>query len=59
MKQQDLAKANGPPPEVSDSKLEEENWGLKTTAMPEDPISGPVLELVNLGPDIPSKILLK
>ena len=58
LKQQDLAKANGPPPEVSDSKLEgEENWGPKTTAVPEDPVSGPVSELVNLGPDIPSEIM--
>ena len=60
LKEQDLAKANGPPPEASDSKLEEEeNWGPKTTAVPEDPVSGPVSELVNLGPDIPMDILLR
>ena len=58
LKEQDLANANGPPPEVSDSKLEgEESWGPKTTAVPEDPVSGPVSELVNLGPNIPADIL--
>lgn len=58
LREQDLAKATGPPTEVQDSKLEEEeNWGPKTTAVPEDPVTGPVSELVNLGPDIPSDIL--
>ena len=58
LREQDLAKATGPPPEVQDSKLEgEENWGPKTTAVPEDPVSGPVSGLVNLGPDIPPDIL--
>ena len=58
LKDQDLAKANGLPPESSDSKLEEEeNWGPKTTAVPEDLVTGPVSELVNLGPDIPADIL--
>jgi len=58
LREQDLAKASGPSPEIPDNKLEGyENWGPKTTAVPEDPISGPVLELVDLGPDIPVDIL--
>jgi len=58
LREQDLTKASGPPPEIPDNKLEgDESWGPKTTAVPEDPISGPVLELVNLGPDILADIL--
>ena len=60
LKDQDLASTSGPPPVVSDSKLEdEETWGPKTTAVPEEPSSGPVSELVTLGPDIPPEILPK
>ncbi|KIJ95415.1 hypothetical protein K443DRAFT_57555, partial [Laccaria amethystina LaAM-08-1] len=33
--------------------------GPKTTPVPKEPISGPVSELVNLGPDIPTDILLR
>lgn len=57
LREQDLANANGPPPEILDDKLEgDENWGPKSTAIPEDPVSRPVSELVNLRPDIPVDI---
>ena len=58
LKEQDPARTDDPTSETFDSKLkDEEHWGPKTTAVPEDPVSGPVTELVNLGPDIPSDIL--
>ena len=57
LKDQDLANATGPSTEGSDSKLEgEEAWGPKTTAVPEDPLHGPVSDLVNLGPEIPAEV---
>lgn len=58
LKEKDLAQTESSPPKTFDHKLEdEEHWGPKTTAVPEDPVSGPVSELVNLGPDIPPEIL--
>ena len=52
LKAQDLENAQ-PKPHGSDDKLDEDNaWGPKTTAVPEDPILGDLLEAVNLGPDV-------
>jgi len=60
LKDQDLAHTTGPPNEALDSKLEEEDsWGPKMTAVPEDPLHGPVSALVNLEPEIPIKVLPK
>ncbi|KAJ8495303.1 hypothetical protein ONZ45_g12913 [Pleurotus djamor] len=39
-----------PPPDT------DENWGPKTSAVPEDPSSKNVLEAVHLGPDIPADV---
>jgi len=58
LREQYLAQAARPPTEASDSKLEEEEtWGPKMTAILEDPLYGSVLELVNIGPEIPEEIL--
>ncbi|KAG6913964.1 hypothetical protein DXG01_003261 [Tephrocybe rancida] len=40
------------PPLEEDRLLNDENWGPKTTAMPEEPLEGDVEHLVTLGPDI-------
>ena len=56
LKAQDLASASNPmadSPGHEDRLEEDESWGPKTTAVPEDPVSGDVDRLVNLGPDIP------
>ena len=56
LKAQDLATATNPTadsPGHDDRFEKNEPWGPKTTAVPEDPVSGDVDKLVNLGPDIP------
>ena len=56
LKAQDLATATNPTadsPGHDDRFEENEPWGPKTTAVPEDPVSGDVDKLVNLRPDIP------
>ena len=58
LKAQDLATATNPSadsPGHDDRFEENESWGPKTTAVPEDPVSGDVDKLVNLGPDIPEE----
>ena len=58
LNEQDLATATNPSansPGHDDQFEENEPWGPKTTAVPEDPVSGNVDKLVNLGPDIPEE----
>ena len=58
LKAQDLATVTNPSadsPGHDDQFKENEPWGPKTTAVPEDPVSGDVDKLVNLGPDIPEE----
>ncbi|KAG6905594.1 hypothetical protein DXG01_001777 [Tephrocybe rancida] len=56
LKAQDLADATATVP--TDDKLDnDDNWGPKTTALPDnEPLKGDVVDLVNLGPDIPEDV---
>jgi hypothetical protein len=54
---QDLASLVLGVPTIQDSRLEEEeNWGPKTTVLPDGIMGGDVAKLVDLGPNIPSKV---
>lgn len=57
LREQDLATALMACPPHNDQLDGDDQWGPKTTAVPEDPLFGDVSNLVNLGPDIPSKVL--
>jgi hypothetical protein len=52
---QDLPSSTLGTPMARASKLEE-NWGPKTTALPDDSQDGDIAGLVDLKPDIPSDI---
>ena len=55
LKAQDLANAT-PKSDGPDDKLDQDDaWGPKTTAVPEDPVLGDLLDAVNLGPDVPEE----
>ena len=57
---QDLALATEKLPNALDDRLEEDqNWGPKTSAVPEELTSGDVTELMSLGPDIPEEVMPK
>ena len=57
LREQDLAQASAVPAPHDDQLEDDENWGPKVSAVPEEPLYGDVSELVNLGPDIPSEVL--
>lgn len=59
LKDQDLAAAAAPPNSSPDKLDDDESWGPKTTALPDEDLSGDVSKLVNLGPDIPTDVLPK
>ncbi|KAG6908423.1 hypothetical protein DXG01_004648 [Tephrocybe rancida] len=57
LKAQDLGSASLTDLEEGDDKLSEDNqWGPKMTALPDEPLEGDIAELVNLGPDITDHI---
>ena len=57
---QDLVLATEKLPNALDDHLEEDqNWGPKTSAVPEEPTSGDITELMSLGPDIPEEVMPK
>ncbi|GLB45785.1 hypothetical protein LshimejAT787_2900130 [Lyophyllum shimeji] len=57
LRAQDLANAQPPDASAAEDLLESDDaWGPKTTALPNEPMSGDIAELVNLGPDIPEDI---
>jgi len=59
LKDQDLAAAAVPPSSNPDKLDDDESWGPKTTALPDEDLSGDISELVNLSPDIPKDVLPK
>ena len=56
LKDQDLAAAAVPPNSSPDKLDDDESWGPKTTALPDEDFSGDISGLVNLGPDIPKDV---
>ncbi|RDB18869.1 hypothetical protein Hypma_014481 [Hypsizygus marmoreus] len=57
LRAQDLGNAGTNQPGSTNDQLEDDqDWGPKTTALPDDDLTGDVAELVNLGPDIPDEI---
>lgn len=59
LRQQDLGNASVAPEPCDDRLADDDAWGPKTTALPDEKVSGDVSTLVNLGPDIPDDVLPK
>lgn len=57
LSQQDLGSASSLPRPNNDKLDHDNSWGPKTTALPDEPMTGDIADLVNLGPDIPEDVL--
>lgn len=55
LREQDLSKAANPPKATDDQLDSDDQWGPKTTSVPEPSPRGELGSLVNLGPNIPSE----